>query len=611
MNTLPHESSMATLMQKGSKLLVLFMGLAALLAIHHFATRPEKPLIYNPQAHAPEMQNRDPQALMDGLRKLLNTGEFTQAFIAQWADILYYPVHIDVWQNQKLLGETMAFGLTIPKNLIDLYRNYQTLSGRLQNAVPDDAIIYLTLLHHPKKYDPLSAKSERGLNNFLKPGVHALIAECVETHGIMPGLRWATRSFANGWNAANNYLQWVGCDKVKLEGGIGAITRFKTTEWIQYSANTKPTKWQAGDRVASLTSSPIQTANTLLDHQARWLDTHLTAQGQLPYIYDPLTDSVSSDNQLIRQWFAILALGTLAERTPTPERKEHFLRAVDYAMQHFYQENDSKGYFVWHNSAFLATNSVAAQALAIAAGYDEKYHTPYQHVVNAIWAEKRPDETFDSIILPKIDVGNDSEFTPGISMQALVEAIELKALDATLADLIPSFESYYSDWKQTKSLYGASWHLVGFGALERALEKPDPRIQHAMFAMADELVRCQVTSDKIPAPYRGGFNAKGCNQAMLSLATLVRIEGLSSAYRLAVKLKDSAREKTYSNSIKHALRLVLQSSIDRSNSFYVKAPEKAIGAIRYGPLQPYIRIDSPGHAVMALTQVIKYVKLKP
>lgn len=605
-----HESSMITLIHKGGKILVIFMVLAMILAVHHLATRPEKPLIYNPQAHAPDFRNRDPKALMDGLRTLLNTGKFTKEFVIKWADVLRYPIHIDVWQNQKFLGETMGFGLSVPRNLIDLYRNYQALSKRMKQAVPSDAVVFLTLLHHPKQYDPLSAKTQKGLNDFLKPGIHALIVQCEDTQGIMPGLRWATRSFVDGWHAANAYLEWVGCDSIKLEGGIGAITRFKTTEWVQYNAHKKPEKWQAADRIASLNQSPIMVANTLLDAQAHWLDRHLTAEGQLPYIYDPLTDSVSSDNQLIRQWFAILALGTLAERTPTLERKEHFLRAVDYALKNYYAKESSGGYFILNHEAFLATNAVAAQALAIASDYNKKYRLAYEQVIRTIWSKKKADGTFSTTILPETNTENDADFAPGISIQALVQAIQLKALDAKVTDLTPSFLAYYHRWQQSKSLYGAAWNLVGLGALERALKTPNPAIEEAMFAMADELVRCQVTENDIPAPYRGGFNREGCNQSSLSLTTLVRIEGLSNAYRLAEKRNNTVRKKAYGESIKQALRLVLQGTIDTSNSFYMKVPEKAIGAMRYGPLQPYIRIDSPGHAVMALTQISKYVDLK-
>ena len=124
----------------------------------------------------------------------------------------------------------------------------------------------------------------------------------------------------------------------------------------------------------------------------------------------------------------------------------------------------------------------------------------------------------------------------------------------------------------------------------------DPRpayVEHAL-AIGRSMLADQY-GDGAPPAYVGGFGP----EPIRSTRTTARVEGLVSAYRLALKAGDDRAPGLLSAMLRTAPHL-LQLQYTPDNSYFLAQPERALGGMRGGHDDAEVRIDYVQHHISAM-----------
>jgi len=93
-------------------------------------------------------------------------------------------------------------------------------------------------------------------------------------------------------------------------------------------------------------------------------------------------------------------------------------------------------------------------------------------------------------------------------------------------------------------------------------------------------------------------------------STAVYSEGLSQAYALALEVKDKKRIKLYGKTLKGTLGYLLGLQFKKEDTYWIKRPEKVIGATALRPDINELRLDATYHAISAIHYSTKLMSEK-
>lgn len=141
------------------------------------------------------------------------------------------------------------------------------------------------------------------------------------------------------------------------------------------------------------------------------------------------------------------------------------------------------------------------------------------------------------------------------------------------------------------------WQMQAYGRLARSTTLR--RYADFVFDMADRVVATQVgEADALLPIYAGSYDPYRTGRTGISSAPY--LEGLNEAVRTAHAFKEKARAARYADSIRRAVRFVLQLQVKPEETYYMRSPEDAIDAFRTSPADHSARIDHAQHALSAL-----------
>ena len=113
---------------------------------------------------------------------------------------------------------------------------------------------------------------------------------------------------------------------------------------------------------------------------------------------------------------------------------------------------------------------------------------------------------------------------------------------------------------------------------------------------ANVIVKAQHTDKNQPYPdWAGGYYVPP-----RSAPTATRIEGLNSAYALAVAGGHRKEAEAIRKAIERGIGFLLRSQVGPETALYCAVPQKSLGAIRESLNSPLVRIDYVQHAISAL-----------
>lgn len=591
------------------------VGVIALVFYSFITTLGQKtddPLVYGKFRKSPPFDRSIRAAWMDELVQSLDAKNMQGATLLAHQDILRYPLHLDIYQNQIQVGEAFTYGAEPQKAFAELSSTLATSLGMNQDALKDpDTVIVLNVFYSPEEVDFISGGVADLINSYTTVGHSGYLTYCRDKALLMPPIRWITRGMMTGYSAAITYFTALGCEKEQdIGAGGGRLIIFKTFELVQHARGQQPIRWKGTDRIVEPSEVTKPRMEAFLRESQTWLEHHLDENGKMSYYYYPSVDFDSTDNQLVRQWLASRALGEISLYFHDEHVKSLYMKNVAYNLSAYGKRVGNTMYFPLQEMAFLSTNNVAASAIATVDDAYKKYHEAYQAIINTITMQIRPDGLFDSVIKTspttnKASLQQDRDFAPASAMIAMGEAIENHTLEIDPDAFKPTFDFYFDYWDRSKNLYGAAWQPIGYYHMGAAVQDDD--YFKAAMTVADQLVNCQNILLQIPENI-GAFSKIECLSASdRSISSGVRIEAIVAAYRAAKAMGDTQRMERYRASVKLAMRHILQGQLRKDNIFYVPNIEKSLYGIRDSYANNSIRIDNVAHTVNGVYAALTYM----
>lgn len=348
---------------------------------------------------------------------------------------------------------------------------------------------------------------------------------------------------------------------------------------------------------------------SLTDELARWLVRQVDEEGGIPYLIFPGYNETSNrNNMMARQFLATWALGQLATREPTLERKEAFRRNFRHNLLTYFRTDGQTAGLPEPNGRLglggLALFGLAMQEDEALPGYNFLFP-----LVNAGIMEMWNPETgaFRSYKHP-VEKDYNQNFYPGEALLYWSVLLEKNPDPELLAKFKKSFHYYRKFHRDERNPAFIPWHTQAYYKVWK-LDR-DEELKDFIFEMNDWLLD-MVLWEKAEFPdFRGQFwnpeHPEYGGSPHVS-STAVYLEGLTVAFKLAVEENDQARQKSYREAILKGLRsLVLHQFRDEVDMFYVINPERVRGGLRTTVYNNILRCDNGPHALMALLRVREF-----
>ena len=204
------------------------------------------------------------------------------------------------------------------------------------------------------------------------------------------------------------------------------------------------------------------------------------------------------------------------------------------------------------------------------------------------------DGKFDPLRMP-IPATRRSRWAPGQAVMALAR-LHRRFGDPAYLEAARKGADYIVDRREDEEGFILDHWFV------QAVEEMDPRIRdprydRQVWRIAEKLASFVAVPGEAPYPdWVGGFTSWG--QEPKGAASLGSCEAILSAYRLSLRRGEGRPTLREAGALCAAFALRLQ--FREETSFYLPAPNRALGGFRQGLSSPRIRIDGVQHASLAL-----------
>lgn len=308
----------------------------------------------------------------------------------------------------------------------------------------------------------------------------------------------------------------------------------------------------------------------------------------LEYTYYPSKDTYSKKNHHIRQLATLWALTELRNFLKTKELDGLVKRTFEYYLSHE-RTKDDYAYLAADKNPSIALNAFMMMALSNSDLPEKK--TLLKRLAGGILNLQLPDGSYQTLFMSKEVKG--VNYYPGEAMLALMTLYQATKEPLYLDSVKKAFPYYREYWRNNKNTALIPWHTQTYYLLYK--ETRDPELAEFIFEMSDWLIDNHQIYESQYIDQIGGFpkkNPSGCS-------TAVYLEGINDAYSLAMDKNDNPHKNKYARSISLGIRFVLQSQINKENSFHLKNSKKAIGGTTKRLTDNSQRIDYIQHTIRA------------
>jgi len=434
----------------------------------------------------------------------------------------------------------------------------------------------------------------------IERGIHGLVAEEAGRQAIflssVPIVKnWRTDELLRrlcekgGW-PSDAYL-----------GGRLRFSRFRSIEFIDSSDGEDTQALVRGNR-------PIGAADWSRDRIARAIrdgaDYLLRAQrpdGGFVYEYDASKDEYSGADHIVRQLATTWMLAQLIPRYGAPYR-EAVTRGVPYIYARLRRASvDDDRVVVSDDVHGTLLGSLAFALLTFLATEDDGVKDLARDLAETILSLQREDGGFHTE-LPAATRADAEDFFPGEAMLALMY-LHARYPDPRYPDALCRALPYYRAYfRRRPSSAFVTWQLAAYARLfgvtgDRA---------HADFAfeLADSIVPLQHVGADVPYPdYVGGYRSRGAP----GIPSATFNEGVLEAYDLAQRTGDRERAARYQRAGLLAALFTLRLQVTDANAYYMRRPDRALGAFRMSLTDGALRIDHTQHALSSLLKAERYL----
>jgi len=294
-------------------------------------------------------------------------------------------------------------------------------------------------------------------------------------------------------------------------------------------------------------------------------------------------------------------------------RDEAILQSAEKAMR-FLQSvihdlDDERAYVLQEPRASLGGSALALLAISErrAVTGDNSLDDLAAKLANFIISLQREDGSFVMGMDPKTQQPSErpSRYYPGESLLALMRAYEVYRQSKYLAAAAKAADYLVlcrDTAQQRREPWQDQWLMMGLDILYKY--RPLRRYANYCFITAETMIRHQYRPFMCPArDYLGGQD--NCDPPRTT-PTATNTEGMIGAYRLAKRI--GAPRQNYLNSILLGVKFQLENQYTEDNTYYLPAPERAIGGFRGSPISEVVRNDYVQHNVCSLLGAAEILK---
>lgn len=376
-----------------------------------------------------------------------------------------------------------------------------------------------------------------------------------------------------------------------------------------------------GNRIIPMASLSIDEVQSITTSMGQWLLRQVQADGRMVYKYFPSRGKEFTGNNLIRQFMATLCLIRYAAQTQQPDHRLLASYNLTYNIKQFYRQEGAFGFVEYDGKVKLGAVALAALCLLEHAKFemnDGENQAPLSvlmrsthgkifralcQTVDHLW---QPDGSFRTFLKPS-DRDDNQNFYPG---EALLFWASLYAhnRDPQLLERCYRSFAYYRDWhRQQPNPAFIPWHTQAYAGFYRATG--DPQFLNFIFEMNDWLLPMQQIESARYSDLRGRFYDPTHPEygSPHASSTGVYLEGLATAYNLALQVGDEERVQRYEAAIWWGIRSLRQLQFrDAVDLFYISRPEAVHGGLRTTVYDNVIRVDNVQHGMMALLMLVHH-----
>lgn len=461
-----------------------------------------------------------------------------------------------------------------------------------------DALIEIEIVGEP---EPVTVEGDwtkpRSLDPHVEPGVHGLVF-------LGPGLKvrfCPSEMIANDMllaDALKSVAQKSQADPSRLNET--KLLRFRTTHWYQSGASGAVVSLHRGLSVVLSEDVAVADLDQSIRRLAEYMSYRQLPSGLFSYEFQPALDRYSSDDNLVRQVGATLAMCVHAAWA----RSDASLAAADLAIRYHLQGlTEFPG---TPDAAYLRTADgenklgvTALFALALAEHpHAEQYAAVNERFTNGMLLLQRPSGMFVTAFPPALDVAAQDYF-PGEALVALAAQHGHRPSSKVLDAFDRAIDFYREYFRGRRSPALVPWQVQAYSVIARHAKRQD--YVDYVFEMSDFLADKQLTRDNCPWPEMwGGIAAYEPGRAGVSTASY--LEAFVESLRLARSVGDERRIRRYEQVVRNAARFVMQLQVRPEETYAMRSPQDAIGGIRTSPSLNLLRIDHCQHALIALIE---------
>jgi hypothetical protein len=339
-----------------------------------------------------------------------------------------------------------------------------------------------------------------------------------------------------------------------------------------------------------------------------WLVSNVRDDGEFNYLYHPSSRQYPESNNMIRQ---LMGSRLLAELSWEDESllKTH-RKNLNHVMLEWYKEKGNIGYILYDGKSKLGANAMALRTL-VYSPYFEQNQVQAERLARGILSLQNPDGSLEPWLIEPDYAYDKAYLLTFYSGEAILSLVEYflrtgnrEYLDAALLSQEYYIHEYVSHLVDNYYPAYVPWHTQSLNKLYKITG--DTLYAEAAMVMNDILIQIQ-NQDGVPFPdLRGRFYDPQFPQygTPHSSSDAVYTEGLAYAYELAVLTGDQEHMDRFRDAILLGVHNLMNLQYNGANMYFVRDPEKVLGAIRYRAEDNRVRVDTTQHMMDAFIKVL-------
>ncbi|HNW83636.1 MAG TPA: hypothetical protein PKG52_12185 [bacterium] len=376
------------------------------------------------------------------------------------------------------------------------------------------------------------------------------------------------------------------------------LTAFMTQDFLFGEGMTETRELAFSRTIVPVESVTRDDMIKTVDLAFDWYLKNQLEDGRYMYTFFPSKDLEPDDDWGLRNLNAIFVLAEIAHDRSDPKKIESVKKAIGVFRSSLKTVNNIK-YVDWKKHR--PVSSIAATAFLLGAMvelYDPDYKDDMKMMADAIISlQEENGKLKTDFYMPLRDI--DQMYYPGETLLALMRYYKFTKYEPALKAVEKAFPYYVSFWNNKENQDGpfVPWQIRAFQELYSV--KKEKKYADFVFSLADWMMDHYKPLHKDAIPGRqGAFDTQFASTAVYS-------EGFSQALALAIEIKDDARIKKYGSVLKGNMGYLLGLQIRPEDAFWIKRPDKAVGALVLKTDVNELRLDATYHAISAINYTTK------